>query len=46
MDMLFSKGVSARKFATTEINAFEGTVEGGVMDKYRLEVSHVERLDT
>ncbi|KKY13085.1 putative sugar transporter family protein [Diplodia seriata] len=34
MDILFEKGVSARKFATTEINVFETTIHSSVVDAY------------
>ncbi|KAL0256110.1 hypothetical protein SLS55_008502 [Diplodia seriata] len=34
LDILFEKGVSARKFATTEINVFETTIHSSVVDAY------------
>ncbi|KAF3389471.1 Maltose permease MAL61 [Penicillium rolfsii] len=35
LDMLFERGVSARKFATTEVDVFDETIEGRVIDDYR-----------
>ncbi|KAJ5963845.1 uncharacterized protein N7479_003721 [Penicillium vulpinum] len=37
LDMLFERGVSARKFATTEVDVFGETIEGRVVDDYRAE---------
>lgn len=34
LDLLFEKGVSARKFATTQVNVFEEDVSGDFMNKY------------
>ncbi|KAK4230310.1 general substrate transporter [Podospora fimiseda] len=33
LDVLFQKGVSARKFATTEVDAFEYSINGDLMEK-------------
>jgi SP family general alpha glucoside:H+ symporter-like MFS transporter len=33
--MLFERGVSARNFATTEVNVFDESIEGRVIDDYR-----------
>lgn len=43
--MLFEQGVSARKFATAKIDAFEESVEGSVMEQYKHDIaaSHRER---
>ncbi|KAJ5896420.1 Maltose permease MAL61 [Penicillium subrubescens] len=35
LDMLFERGVSARNFATTEVNVFDESIEGRVVDDYR-----------
>lgn len=34
LDLLFQKGVPARKFATTEVNVFEEDIDGEFMSKY------------
>lgn len=34
LDLLFEKGVSARKFATTEVNVFEENIHSTVVDAY------------
>lgn len=46
LDLLFEQGVSARKFATTDVNVFDEDVEGGVMDSYQkqMDVRHVENV--
>ncbi|KAJ5438527.1 Maltose permease MAL61 [Penicillium daleae] len=35
LDMLFERGVSARQFATTEVDVFDESIEGRVIDDYR-----------
>jgi SP family general alpha glucoside:H+ symporter-like MFS transporter len=35
LDLLFQQGVSARKFATTEVNVFEQDVDGDVLENYQ-----------
>ncbi|KAI9934714.1 hypothetical protein ASPWEDRAFT_175441 [Aspergillus wentii DTO 134E9] len=35
LDVLFERGVSARKFASTEVNVFEETIEGRVIDDFQ-----------
>ncbi|KAL1839552.1 hypothetical protein VTJ49DRAFT_1415 [Mycothermus thermophilus] len=35
LDLLFEKGVSARKFASTKVDVFEKEVEGELLDKYQ-----------
>ncbi|OGE53461.1 hypothetical protein PENARI_c007G02063 [Penicillium arizonense] len=37
LDLLFERGVSARKFATTQVDVFDETIEGRVIDNYRAE---------
>ncbi|KAJ5758759.1 hypothetical protein N7520_005915 [Penicillium odoratum] len=37
LDLLFERGVSARKFATTQVDVFDETVEGHVINDYRAE---------
>ncbi|KAJ6124162.1 hypothetical protein N7471_011479 [Penicillium samsonianum] len=37
LDLLFERGVSARKFATTQVDVFDETIEGRVIDDYRAE---------
>lgn len=34
LDVLFERGISARKFATTEVDVFHETVEENVMNRY------------
>jgi MFS transporter, SP family, general alpha glucoside:H+ symporter len=34
LDLLFEQGVSARKFATTNVDVFEESVGGAVVDTY------------
>ena len=45
LDLLFEKGVSARKFAETHVDVFEENVEGSALDDYnkQLELEHAER---
>ncbi|KAK5997360.1 General alpha-glucoside permease [Cladobotryum mycophilum] len=40
LDVLFEKGISARKFATTEVDVFHETVEEKVMNQYDGIVEH------
>jgi len=35
MDVLFQRGVSARKFATTKVDVFEEDVDGNLIEIYR-----------
>ncbi|KAE8151303.1 general substrate transporter [Aspergillus avenaceus] len=35
LDVLFERGVSARKFATTQVDVFDETIEGRVMNNYK-----------
>ncbi|CAI7567198.1 unnamed protein product [Penicillium glandicola] len=37
LDLLFERGVSARKFATTQVDVFDETIESRVIDDYRAE---------
>lgn len=41
LDMLFERGVSARKFAETSVDVFDETVEGRVIQDYRAEKTAV-----
>ena len=45
LDLLFERGVSARKFATTEVEIFDEAVGGSIMDEYerKLSVVHTEK---
>ena len=45
LDLLFERGVSARKFATTEVEVFDEAVGGSMMDEYerKLSVVHTEK---
>jgi SP family general alpha glucoside:H+ symporter-like MFS transporter len=45
LDLLFQKGVSARKFKTTSVNAFEETVEGGAIEEYEKNIQNVEKVE-
>lgn len=41
LDLLFERGVSARKFAKTKVDVFEENVEGsGVVEQYERKVSN------
>jgi SP family general alpha glucoside:H+ symporter-like MFS transporter len=46
LDLLFERGVSARKFATTNVNVFEENMEGGLVHEYegKLSVIHTEKV--
>ena len=35
LDLLFERGVSARKFATTKIDVFGEDIDGDIFDKYQ-----------
>ncbi|KAJ6108578.1 hypothetical protein N7523_009901 [Penicillium sp. IBT 18751x] len=37
LDLLFERGVSARKFADAEVDVFDETIEGQVVDNYRVQ---------
>ena len=39
LDLLFERGVSARKFASTRVDVFDQTVEGHMIDEYERRVS-------
>ena len=45
LDVLFEKGVSARKFATTEVDVFHETVEDKLMNQYEeiVDTPHTEK---
>ena len=43
--MLFEKRISARKFASTEVDVFHEVVEEKVMDKYEKAEERIERAD-
>lgn len=45
LDLLFEKGVSARKFASTQIDVFEAHVDPAVAQKYRdqIAIAHLEK---
>ncbi|KAK6858486.1 hypothetical protein PG995_006185 [Apiospora arundinis] len=45
LDLLFEKGISARKFATTEINVFDEHVDPAMAQKYRdqIAITHMEK---
>jgi SP family general alpha glucoside:H+ symporter-like MFS transporter len=46
LDMLFEKGVSARKFASTKIDVFEGTnVEStDTLHRYESKIEHEQKM--
>ena len=44
LDILFEKGISARKFKSTKVDAFEETVEGGTMQEYKDKIRDVENV--
>ncbi|KAI1283876.1 putative MFS alpha-glucoside transporter [Xylaria sp. FL0933] len=48
LDMLFEKGVSARKFASTKVDVFAEQIQGDAVDQYRdqIVISHVEHGKT
>lgn len=35
MDMLFQRGVSARKFSSTKVDVFEEDIDGDLMNQYQ-----------
>ncbi|CAI7666645.1 unnamed protein product [Penicillium viridicatum] len=37
LDLLFERGITARKFSTTQVDVFDETIEGRVIDDYRAE---------
>ena len=39
LDLLFEKRIPARKFASTDIDAFAETVEDDLMDKYQAQIT-------
>jgi SP family general alpha glucoside:H+ symporter-like MFS transporter len=45
LDLLFERGVSARKFSSTKVDVFEEMVEGSVLQHYeeKLEAYHIEK---
>ena len=45
LDVLFERGVSARKFATTKVDVFDKNIEGGLVNEYerKLSVVHLEK---
>lgn len=45
LDLLFEKGVSARKFASTQIDVFESHVDPALAQKYRdqIAIAHLEK---
>lgn len=48
LDLLFERGVSARKFATTEVDVFDETIEGQVIEEYRAQkhtIADVSQLE-
>jgi SP family general alpha glucoside:H+ symporter-like MFS transporter len=46
LDLLFERGVSARKFASTDVDVFGERVEGSVIEHYeeKLEATHAEKM--
>jgi MFS transporter, SP family, general alpha glucoside:H+ symporter len=44
LDILFERGVSARKFKSTPVDAFDETVEGGVLQRYEEKIRDVEAV--
>lgn len=46
LDLLFERGVSARKFSSTEVDVFDTEVDEGIVGRYeeKLEVSHQEEV--
>jgi SP family general alpha glucoside:H+ symporter-like MFS transporter len=45
LDLLFEKGISARNFATTEVDVFDEQVADELAEKYRhqIEIAHLEK---
>ena len=39
LDLLFERRISARKFASTDIDAFAETVDDDLMDKYQAQIT-------
>lgn len=44
LDILFERGVSARKFADAKVDAFEESVAGSVLENYKVDfdAKHLE----
>ncbi|KAK5008868.1 hypothetical protein LTR28_003391, partial [Elasticomyces elasticus] len=47
LDLLFERGVSARKFAQTSVDVFDETVDDSVVNQYRnsISVTHTDKAD-
>ncbi|KKY23823.1 putative mfs alpha-glucoside [Phaeomoniella chlamydospora] len=47
LDLLFERGVSARKFASAKVDVFDETVEGSVVNEYehKIDVAHHENIE-
>jgi SP family general alpha glucoside:H+ symporter-like MFS transporter len=45
LDLLFKQGVSARKFATTQVNVFKEDIDGDIMNRYH-EHAKVKDVDS
>ena len=43
LDLLFERGVSARKFATTKVDVFEESIAGSVMEDHAVEKRNEEK---
>lgn len=43
--MLFEQNISARKFSTVKVDAFEGSVASSIMDKYKVDLD-AKHLDS
>jgi SP family general alpha glucoside:H+ symporter-like MFS transporter len=46
LDLLFEKGVSARKFATTQVDVFDQDIDGEFMSKYHQQTQPTKEVDT
>jgi len=45
LDLLFERGVSARKFATTNVDVFDEDIRADVVDKYEEQILDPHRGD-
>lgn len=46
LDVLFERGVSARKFATTDVDVFAEQVEKNLMNNYQKQLASASHVET
>lgn len=45
LDLLFERGVSARKFASTHVDVFDEAVDDNVLNRYEEQIVQHEKLE-